>query len=510
MEKLEGFDFWKTTLRSAKLVVAPMVDQSELAWRMLSRRYGAELCYTPMLHASVFVRDPNYRRDSLLTCKEDRPLIVQFCANDPDTFLCAAKMAEEHCDAIDLNLGCPQSIARRGHYGAFIQEEWELLEKMVKTCHKNLKVPITCKIRIFPSVEKTVRYAQMLEAAGCQLLTVHGRTIDQKGVQNGIANWSVIKAVRQAVSIPVFANGNIQYLPDIHRCLQETGVEGVMTAEGNLHNPALFQGLSPTVWQMAAEYIDLVEKYPCPTSYIRGHFFKLFHYALHMHTDIREKVASVRTIAEFRDLTTELKAKCQPDVEKYEKDPDKFLSNSKLPLPYWLCQPYVRPGQNANSEAAKREVRDELNQKKEGRLDNIREAGLSKKQLKKRLKHPEKNFDPAKKLKFDTCSSCPNPKGSKCEYDLCKSCCRNKTSTEILDCESHKMQYKTKADAKAAQQKALIGLDSMAILERLFTENSRTDVLCPNSARPDEDSPQLDSRDDRFLTDCIGTNGHVK
>ncbi|KAJ1948996.1 tRNA-dihydrouridine(16/17) synthase [NAD(P)(+)]-like protein, partial [Linderina macrospora] len=179
--RLRGYDLFRA-MGSPKHIVAPMVDQSELAWRMLSRRYNADLCYTPMFHAKMF-SDPKsskYRDEQWQTNETDKPVIVQFCANEPDALLAAAKLVVGEADAVDLNLGCPQHIAKRGHYGSFLMEDWDLVSSLIRKLHENLEIPVTAKIRVFPEVEKTVAYAKMAEAAGAQIICVHGRLREQK------------------------------------------------------------------------------------------------------------------------------------------------------------------------------------------------------------------------------------------------------------------------------------------------------------------------------------------
>ena len=90
-----------------------MVEQSELAYRLLCRRYNAQLCYTPMLHAERFSRDPSYRAAQFQTCPADRPLVAQFCGHDAATLLAACRLVEGQVDAVDLNLGCPENIAKK-------------------------------------------------------------------------------------------------------------------------------------------------------------------------------------------------------------------------------------------------------------------------------------------------------------------------------------------------------------------------------------------------------------
>ncbi|KAG1670790.1 tRNA-dihydrouridine(16/17) synthase [NAD(P)(+)]-like [Nymphon striatum] len=425
---MDGYQFWENKLNKAQYAVAPMVDQSELPWRLLSRKYGAQLCYTPMLHASVFVKDARYRKDNLASCAEDRPLIIQFCANDPDVLYEAAKLCQGHCEGIDLNLGCPQAIARRGHYGAYLQDDWDLIFKIVNKIHTELDIPITCKIRIFPEVEKTIRYAQMIESAGCMVLTVHGRLREQKGPFTGLADWKTIKAVKQSVKIPVFANGNIQYFKDIHECLKETGVDGVMTAEGNLHNPCLFMDRDTITWEVAEEYLILAKKYPCPFSYIRGHLFKIFHHCLTLEStqDLRDQLAKANTMEQFEQFVHDIK-----ELFLNFKQDWKTLCPS-LPFPPWICQPYERPSPKTECTTSGEKNIIYSPKKRQFTQDEL-DLGLSKKKMKKLLKYPKKNFT-SDRILLKSCSNCPNPKGLKCDYEMCKSCCRNKTFTSNGSC----------------------------------------------------------------------------
>ncbi|KAF2857882.1 FMN-linked oxidoreductase [Piedraia hortae CBS 480.64] len=271
-QKLHGRAFYES-IGSPKHILAPMVDQSEFVWRMLTRSFlppelrSSILAYTPMFHAKLFAEKPKYRAQHFEPMtqeqkshldgnpKFDRPLFVQFCANDADVLLEAAKYVVPYCDAVDLNLGCPQGIAKRGRYGAFLQENWDTIRKLINTLHLNLDVPVTAKFRILESKEKTLSYAKMMLDAGASILTVHGRQREQKGHQTGLADYQVIRYLREMLpkETVIFANGNILQHDDIQKCLDETGVDGVMSAEGNLYDPSIFCD-PPPVGQEGREY----------------------------------------------------------------------------------------------------------------------------------------------------------------------------------------------------------------------------------------------------------------
>lgn len=110
---------------------------------------------------------------------------------------------------------------------------------MIQKATEKYNIPITCKIRVFKDVQKTIEYAKMIEKSGCCLLTVHGRTREMKGQFTGLADWNQIKRVKEELKIPVFANGNVQSMKDIQDCFDFTKVDAVMCAEALLYNPGI-------------------------------------------------------------------------------------------------------------------------------------------------------------------------------------------------------------------------------------------------------------------------------
>ncbi|DBA01551.1 TPA: hypothetical protein N0F65_011522 [Lagenidium giganteum] len=339
MTKLRGYDFFNA-IGAPKRVVAPMVDQSELAFRMLCRQHGAELCYTPMFHSRLFTENAEYRARMFEQHMKDRPLIVQFCGNDPKVVLEAAKHVEAHCDAVDLNLGCPQGIARKGRYGSFLMKEKDVVREIVQTLSDNLSVPVTVKIRIFPDEQETLEFCDMLQAAGADLLCVHGRTKEMNKTAVEECDWDIIRRIKQRMKIPVLANGGIEVPADVQRCLDHTQADGVMSSEAILENPALFaathndpcprDGQEPTISyvELAQQYIECAKEYP-PTNdkIVRAHLFKILFQDLRTHTDLRSALGSVRTREAIYDVVAQLAArvaaaKTDPSLPQAEYAPE--------------------------------------------------------------------------------------------------------------------------------------------------------------------------------------------
>lgn len=303
-------------------------------------------------------------------------------------------------------LGCPQNIARKGHYGAFLQDDWQLISSMIKAATEKFDIPITCKIRVFDDAQRTIDYARMIEQSGAYLLTVHGRTRAMKGQFTGLADWNSIKSVKEAVRIPVFANGNIQTLQDAKDCLAFTGVDGVMSAEGLYSNPALFSGLHVPCWTLIDEYLEIVRRHPKTIAFEKNHLFRMAIMTLQLpeNADLRDRLGRAFKLDQFQAISTELR-------KRYEQAEDQCVPMTNQPLPHYLTQPYyyfVRaPTVPAVNDAGEKVcTSDKKRKKKQQRV----------------LAHV-----PKKAKLMVICSVCKiHPKGLTCDFDLCRNCCKGK------------------------------------------------------------------------------------
>jgi tRNA-dihydrouridine synthase 1 len=188
-------------------ICAPMVGGSELAFRLLCRRYNCTLAYTPMISSARFPLEERYRDEEFQVTPEDRPLVAHFSSNEPQHLLQSALLVQDRCDAIDLNLGCPQRIAHAGHFGSYLLgiEDRPLILAIVKAVADAVHVPVFVKIRLLNSVPETIELVNQLRDAGASLVCIHGRYRVNlvgrtgAGARDGAAHLDQIREVRKAV-----------------------------------------------------------------------------------------------------------------------------------------------------------------------------------------------------------------------------------------------------------------------------------------------------------------------
>lgn len=227
-----------------RVVLAPMAGISNTSFRKIIKRMGAGLIYAEMVSDKAIVFDNEKTINMLLMSEEERPIAQQIFGSDIESFVEAAKIVEAkmHPDIIDINMGCPvPKVAIKNQAGSALLKKPEKIREIVNAVVNSVNVPVTVKIRSGWDEQNinAVDVAKICEEAGASAITVHARTRSQG--YSGKADWNVIKAVKQAVNIPVIGNGDVTSAILCKKMLEETGCDAVMVGRGVLGNPWLIK-----------------------------------------------------------------------------------------------------------------------------------------------------------------------------------------------------------------------------------------------------------------------------
>lgn len=224
------------------IVLAPMAGITDSAFRRIAKEFGAGLVVAEMVSDKAIFYGSQKTIDMLYMTEDERPISQQIFGSDKESFVYAAKYIEEnmHPDIIDINMGCPvPKVAQKAQAGSALLKNPDKVYEIVKAVVEAVNVPVTVKIRSGwdENSINAVEIAKICEKAGASAITVHPRTRAQG--YSGFANWSIIKQVKENVSIPVIGNGDVKTGLDAKRMLLETGCDAVMIGRGLLGNPWL-------------------------------------------------------------------------------------------------------------------------------------------------------------------------------------------------------------------------------------------------------------------------------
>jgi nifR3 family TIM-barrel protein len=300
----------RAIIQQPHFALAPLAGYSDLPFRLLCRENGAAFCFSEMISCHGLIQAQKNTLELMQSRADERPFGIQLFGNDPVLMgKAAALISSWPIDLIDLNMGCPvRKMVKKG-CGAALMKDLHLAGAIIKAVHDNTPLPVTVKFRSGWTHDHIngPQFAAMAEAAGASAVTIHGRTWDQGF--GGRADWLVIKAVKEAVSIPVIGNGDILSYADGMRMMAETGCDAVMVGRGALGNPWVFSpiGLPATL----SGRLPVIERYlelACQYLRVDKVLFKIKNHTSRFLTglpgaaSLRQAIYSSETIGEIISL----------------------------------------------------------------------------------------------------------------------------------------------------------------------------------------------------------------